>query len=57
MPQYYNTMACDTIHALSLTAISFLSVQMGGCFTGSDILMIILNKSTDTASYRDTSVI
>ena len=58
MPQSFNnTMTCDTIHAPSLKAISFLLVQMWGSFTDSDILMIILDKPTDKGSYRDTSVV
>ena len=58
MPQSFdNTMTCDIIYALSLKAISFLSVQMLGCFTDSSILMIILDKPIDKANYRDTSVV
>ena len=58
MPQSFNnTMTCDTIHALSLKAISFLLVKMWGSFTDSDILMIILDKPTDKGSYRDHSVV
>ena len=58
MPQSFNnTIPYDTIHALSLKAISFLLVQMWGSFTDSNILMIILDKPTDKSTYQGTSVV